>query len=450
MTQAAFNGKRGFVFHDACWSLLERAHHPSFRVVPLQRLFELLDSLPMTTIGTGLDWGHEYGGVFCLLGDKDDYFPWEYSWRFAERDFGPGRPGSAFTTNPLGSSEVESILAEPRQEPPRPPRRSFSPPPCPSSQASFGRDMDIFHSLPEELCCAIATYLPTADLLNARLASRSFWDTFASQQFWASRFNGGRSAGAERSWLFEALSGTIGPAGAPGRGVTTRDWRWLYRRTVDARLGPAARNRKRVWGLIHDIMELLDLSWNELPPPGALPWLCQPSPALPDPHQETEASPRLSWIVAAGCIREGEDGFGPLRGASTRVKSQRVAIPADGMARIGTWTIRHGGATYIAGLSITPRSGQILRLGYTAAAAAPGGTCIDLDNDAVLTGFNVALGPAGIHALQAVSSGSRGGTAGVQLSAWLGNPEDGPRTERLSAVVADGKIMVLEFGFDVR
>lgn len=63
-----------------------------------------------------------------------------------------------------------------------------------------------------------------------------------------------------------------------------------------------------------------------------------------------------------------------------------------------------------------------------------------------LTGFNVALGLGGIHALQCVSNSD----TRRQLSTWLGFPNDVPITERLSRVTTGGQTIVLELGFDVR
>jgi hypothetical protein len=110
---------------------------------------------------------------------------------------------------------------------------------------------DCFAALPEELQLMIAVHLPTADFLNARLATRAFWRVFHEQQFWASRFK----TSGERSWLFEARS---------VRGK--RDWRRMYR-TVH---GPPAswsglQNRLRIWGLIQGVLDVLNLVWNDPP-----------------------------------------------------------------------------------------------------------------------------------------------------------------------------------------
>lgn len=55
MTKLKLNGKRGFVFHDACWSPLEQTFHPG--PVPLAREFEVCDSVSMGIARDNINWG---------------------------------------------------------------------------------------------------------------------------------------------------------------------------------------------------------------------------------------------------------------------------------------------------------------------------------------------------------------------------------------------------------
>lgn len=225
LAQGEINGKRGFVFHDACWSLVTEAYHPA--PVPFERLFKVLDSLFRPFPKYTVNWGHDYGGLL-LLQDQKDLFPWEnlqFSYRLFEDDF-----YTLYSVDPLANFEVEGILTEAPRAPP--PRDSLL---CTGTPSS-GRDP--FALLPEELCSAIAIYLSTPDALSLRCASRSFWLVFDSQQFWASRFMGKAS---ERSWLFEAAHGLEAPGG-----IRRRDWRGLYRRTINSRLTKGTRNRIRI------------------------------------------------------------------------------------------------------------------------------------------------------------------------------------------------------------
>ncbi|KAL2152231.1 hypothetical protein VTH82DRAFT_5415 [Thermothelomyces myriococcoides] len=414
-----FNNRRGFAIHEACWCLVEKAYYPD--PVPCTRLFDVLNSVPRLFMRNIIDWGGDYA-----LFPEDGYFPWEHL-RFSTKYF-PSDSGleAVHSTDPLVSSEFQEILADTPQTPPTwdyPSGPSFATAEPPSGQ-------DPFSLLPEELCAAIAAYLPTRDVLNARLASRSFRFAFRSQQFWASRFQGKFS---ERSWLFEDAR-NIDKAG----GNMARDWRWLYRRTADARLGNAAQNRKRIWALIQHLMDITELSWNELiPQTESLGW---PAPLRLVSDKERFEEP---WISVKGGIPEHGNLYGGLLTTCIPSKTQCVAIRVDAISQVAALTVRLGKSVYIAGLSLTSTNGQVMRFGYNMAASAQS-SCVQLCA-APLTGLNVAVGLGGIHALQFVS----GRGTERQPSPWLGDPDAAPKTERLSDIVApDEETMVLEFGFD--
>ena len=414
MTRRGVNGKHGFLFHDDCWSLVKQAYHPA--PVPLERLYNVINSLPMGRLGARVDWGHTYGGFGVALGEEKDFFPWERG--LASQQYCEDPPNMQYLVSPLALSEVDDILAEPPQAPESGHTR-------PSQTPGFALPRrDIFASLPEELCSAVAVWLPTDDVLNVRLASRSFWNVCDNQQFWASRFWG---ADSERSWLFEAIE----QPKSTGTGIPRRDWRWLYHRTTDARLGPAAKNRKRVWALIQHVVKILDLSWNELPA------------GLPFPvHFPEEASPMPSEVVVVAGSIQSYATPRVLVNRPQKPKLQRVVIPVDGILRIAASIVRLGHFEYIAGLSLTMASGHVLRLGYSTPVDPE---CSVPLEGASIAGFNVAVGLGGIHALQCVS----GSGARRKVFAWLGSPGDAPRTERVSEV-ASGQAMVLDLSFDVR
>ncbi|KAK4232674.1 hypothetical protein C8A03DRAFT_39743, partial [Achaetomium macrosporum] len=161
LTQPDFGGRHGFIFHDACWSLLEEASHPA--PVSLQRLLEVCKSLPFTLDCRTLSWGHDFGGAAIV--DNINYFPWED--RYDLRKF--SKPDPVFSKNPYEVPGVDRILAE---DPDQPPTLTAT---TPSPQKPI---RDCFASLPQELCTAIAMCLPTADVLRTRLASRAFWPVF--------------------------------------------------------------------------------------------------------------------------------------------------------------------------------------------------------------------------------------------------------------------------------
>ncbi|KAK3299557.1 uncharacterized protein B0H64DRAFT_422961 [Chaetomium fimeti] len=362
------NGRRGFIFHDSCWSLLEQAFHPT--PVPHARLFGVCDSLPLGMGGDSIHWGHDYGGLALIR--EEHFFPWEG--RFTDRAFLNGWSDIPYTADPLAVSEVDKILTESPREPSENPF-SFT-----ASASSSGKDP--FIALPVELRSAIAAYLPTPDVLNARHASKSFWSVFHSQQFWASRFRGR----LDRSWLFEVRH----------HRTASMDWRRLHHRTTDSHIGQGLQNRKRIWALIQHLADILELKWNEF----------SSEPLL----EETRV-----WVLAAGSMpRQLAEGF------------------CHSKEGLSASTIRAGNWEYLAGISLSTASGEVLRLGYNSGQWRS----VQL---AGLAGFNLAVGSGGIHALQCID-----GRSG-KPSAWLGCPNDAPKTQRLALGYP---ITALDVGFD--
>ncbi|KAK4238521.1 hypothetical protein C8A03DRAFT_43751 [Achaetomium macrosporum] len=273
--------RRGIVFHDACWRLLEEAVRPA--PVALQRLLGVCNSLPIPRRCSAPSLGHEFGGA--AIADNVSHFPWED--RYDEPEFLEG--DSVFGKNPY------------QEQPPTLQQTA------PSSQPL---NKDCFASLPQELCAAIAMYLPTADVLRARLVSRAFWP------------------------LFEA------------RNSSPSDWRWLYRRTNNTFIGPGLRNRRRIWDLLQGVVDTLAPVWNELPP--ALPAVWSLDPVLRATYSRVGATGRL-W------------GQGEFR-------TQSIAVPAT-LARMSVYTLGFGDVEYIVGMSLTTTTGDTIRLGYRSPSA---------------------------------------------------------------------------------
>ncbi|KAL2196713.1 hypothetical protein P885DRAFT_69204 [Corynascus similis CBS 632.67] len=371
MTQPAIEDRHGFIFHDACWNLLEKASHPV--PVSLKRLFEVCKSLPFTPDHLAQSWGHDFGGA--AIADNVHYFPWED--RYDTREF--YKPHPVFSKNPY---EASGTTVSP-QEPIR----------------------DCFASLPQELCTAIGICLPTADVLRARLASKAFWPVFYIQQFWASRFK----TSTDRSWFFEA------------RGYSLRDWRWLYRRTTDARISPGLQNRRRIWELLQGVLDALTLSWNELP--FDLPAMWSPDSVPRQTNHRAEAIGDL-WSD------EHPRNFDPHEGCLS-CRTQKIAVP-DTLRCLSVYIQNLGDGCYIVGMSLTTSTGSTVRLGYS----SPSKYSVELSK---IRGFRIALGSRGVKALQCIT-----GPTSSQ-SSWLGSPDDTPRTERL---VAKNRVAALETAFD--
>ncbi|KAK4141964.1 uncharacterized protein C8A04DRAFT_38624 [Dichotomopilus funicola] len=409
MTDIEVDGRRGFVFHEVCWSLLEKAYHLA-QIVPIHRVWEVCNSIPLSMAGDSLNWGHDYGGLAI---QRDNFFPWEP--RFANRHFPHGqRYPPIYDVDPRAPYELDDILAEHPQHPPR-----VSPSLFLGSQPNTSSNEDPFISLPAELCSLIARYLPTADALNLRLASRRFWHIYDSQQFWVSRFKGN----SDRSWLSEVHAHDARP-----KRTSPPDWRWLYRCTTNAHRMPGLQNRKRIWSLIQGIIPLLALRWNEVPCPLPTPW------QRPSETTDKEEAQDPSWAFVGGFISHESNEFCQLGKAGRRLHSERVVVPA-GISHVAVSTVHLTDWGYIAGISLTSMTGAVLRLGYGDFDAQ---SSAELPNK--LAGFNVAVGVDGIHGLQCVD------TKLGSVSKWLGCTHDVPKTERLAVGTP---IAELELGFDV-
>lgn len=417
------NGRYGFVFHQNCWCVLERAFHPE--PVPLDRLYELCLSMPKPLATSCINWGHDYGGLHYW--QKKPYFPWdvveepgvysmddledsepsdseasrEWAARFglpppreedSDDDSGddewtePTLRASTVTSDPFHINELHMILKE---QPKSPPMRHV---PYVLTNATT----DLFSQLPQELRSAIATHLSTSDFLNARLALRGLGDIFESQQFWATRFLG---HGAERSWVFEShhLSGC------------TQDWRFLYKQTSDARLtqSGALRNRRRVWELAVRLKTALSLN---------------PLDELPHFEDITQGG-NAEWMTAQAdiCSPPPEEPHKTFVRGCRILHRQRVSLQLQESDRkIGLSFIQVGEHSYLSGLRFESGSGEVVQVGYRALTEQ----IFEL-NSKTLTGIRLAIGPRGVQCLQFVTNRSN------DSSRWFGRSDDLPETNCL-------------------
>ncbi|KND89435.1 hypothetical protein TOPH_05811, partial [Tolypocladium ophioglossoides CBS 100239] len=382
MRQPAFNNRHGFIFHDACWSLLKRAYGSN--PIPVERLFHVCSSLPIPPEGTDLGWGHDYGGLLRV--DDEARFPWESPVTDKSADM------AAFATkNPYIVGDIQRLLLAEPQTPPRT-----------TSLLSATATRDCFLCLPPEICIAIAGELPTIDALNARLVSRAFWLIFDSQYFWASKFRDGGG----RSWLFEAHDGQSLP-----------DWRSLYYVTKPSRLGPALRNRARVWNLAMGILRMLGLR-RETSSTVFAPML----------KSENFLSSNAAAAIAKPSRSLSSTWFGE---GCLALHKEDTGIP-DRLFQLTVFLTYVGNVQYVSGLRLIAGSGKYAQLGYES------GTFEHIRALPDFQGFNLAVGPRGLQALQ-VCKGHE------QPSRWYGTPDNGPKTIQLAAA---GPVAGLEAAFD--
>lgn len=367
MRQCPVNGRHGFVLHDACWCLLKVALDTES--VPLERLFNICESLPFPLWWEGLCWDHDYGGLALL--DEQGHYPWE------DR-----------LTEPTVYTKVHQYAQANPYDVPGISRLLVMPSDCPPGAMPTCQGKDCFMRFPWEILEAIAALLPTTDALTLRLTSKSFSRILTSQSFWASRFVPGR----ERDFVFEMRKGKKG-----------KDWRHLYRHTSVTHAAPGLQNRRRIWSLIQIIEEYLRL-------------------CIEDKERYTSANisnNNLRWDRVGGDIRQ-ELGAGYCAGFNegSRIFDKVHAFIPKALSRMAFSVVRAGEADYVAGLRLISVGEDDKQLGYRAE-----GKELFFEVTA-LRGFAIAVGPRGIRALQVIrDDGTR--------SPWFGRPRSSPVTERL-------------------
>lgn len=382
----------GFLFHDACWSLLKEAFHP--RPIPLNRLSQVLVSLPIfhrAVPNVTLDWGHDFGGAVSF--DHRDYAPWE--WHHREPPNPRLWPGHVFDMDPYHNESVSAAISDTPREPPAWPTAGQSPRP------TNNNEKDCFLVLPMELCMAIAVLLPTRDALRARLASRAFWPVFYNPEFWMSRFKPWEPLG----YLFET------------RSQPPADWRWLYRRTNQhlSYKNIGFINRRRIWPLARQIVDIVALRWRELLQAPPLPWTTDVG------LRNADCERTIGRYTTRRVACDLKLGY----------KHQAIAIPTS-LERVTVFSCSFGDGVYIVGMSLDA-DGQRIDLGY----ASQSHQTVELSQ---LYGFRVFVGRKGVRALQCLTSPDD------TEARWLGSKGEGLETNHLATTVpVDG----IEAKFDV-
>ncbi|KAH7175925.1 F-box domain-containing protein [Dactylonectria macrodidyma] len=300
------NGRHGFPFHEACWSLLEKVYSP--RPIPQKQLFEVCRSLPFSDQLNCLTWGHDYEG---LISANNDQYP--YVDLFVDQGLGRAR------NDPYLVPEIQQLPYEAPTQPD-------------ISTKLVSKSADIFAKLPLEIITSISLHLPTADYLNTRLVSPSFHPVFHIQRFWASRF----LPNADRSWVFESQNWE-----------KICDWRWLYHRTADGTYG--MKNRKRVWQLAEKVKEILSSEWTE-----------------PMSYSIADAT-EVNWLEAsANTLTDARLPRHGFIGGCRQFHHRHVSIPPDQLSHLAFSLIRPGDGTYITGIRLVLARGEIIQLGYMA------------------------------------------------------------------------------------
>lgn len=228
----------GFLFHDACWSLLEQAVKPGD--VDVKALWRILVSVPC---GSELpNWGHNYGGLY--MGTAKDQARGEHFVLM-----GPNSNVVIPSTfwNPFKVRELNKLVADSRikLDDEKDGGDGSSPMQTPPPNAGIAlvgahSTSDPFSKLPQELRELLICYLASADVANVRLASRKLATTPLTQQFFRSRFWPSRKMHV----FFDAFL-------LPGPEMRGTNWTELYRklkiRLKYNQVCLGERNRLRIW-----------------------------------------------------------------------------------------------------------------------------------------------------------------------------------------------------------
>lgn len=293
----------GFVFHEACWALLEECFLG--KPVPLEQFLDVFHSLAFT---------HGWSNRQSLLGE----YPGSLTYRNRKID-------------PYHVPQIQEILNPPSAIPPSAEHIASKKP-----QAHQTCNQDNFLRLPAEMIEGIVAFLSTKDVLSLRYVSRAFTPLFYSQGFWSTRF----TVDGDRGFLFEVWK---------DRSRKARDWRALYWwTTTKTSLSTVLINRKRVWSLCQSLTEKLMLEWSDWPS-------SQPMPKI---------LPGCRWEKVEEKFDRNHgnrSNHGKLDLYFYEQKAPIVSLPS----KVGVSIVHDGPVSYIAGINIVSEDGTEIRLGYT-------------------------------------------------------------------------------------
>lgn len=379
-------GRHGVAVHEACWSLLEEVYFPE--PVPVTKLLDILYSLPTPLVKrdpiacSGLDWGRELDRSGTM---NEDYNELRNHQRVNSYWISEEIPVAI--ENPYHREDLLTLPDEAPQEPPVP--------------KVLRTSTDSFAMLPMDILLVITSFLPTSDVLNARLAAPSFVPLFYSQSFWASRFR----PGADRDWVFEAK-----------RWRNVRDWRWIYRCTASGSLG--MQNRRKVW---MQAQQLRNASCGE--------WAT--TQTLPLPNHSTLQWSEVAVDMADPRRYHRSQNWNILDDLRKRHSELSTCIPYDRLCSIVVSFITLGDTDYIAGIRLVLDQESHIQLGFLTGKEVQAPVKI-------LHGFYLSAGRNGFHALQFVSGHN-------EVSEWIGTPR-APKTSRF---VLSSPLTALKVSFDV-
>lgn len=380
------NGMHGFVFHDACWELFKIASQPF--TPSLERLYRVCESLPHQIGNAGLNWGYEYGGILQAneggMCSFREYFQWA---DIKEQN------RLEVTHNPMQPLHPDCVPSDAI------PQTCFE-----TLQTKAGNQSDGFTKLPLELLQMILLLLPTQDALNLRLVSRAFPDLFSNVAFWASRFE----PDSEKGLVFEARHHDTSKS--------LDSLMRLYFLSERTNLSLAAKNRRRLWGILMTVALLVRPSTTEHR------FISETTQPLPEANLRL-TSLRYPEFPFEDCTALHES-YGAI---------ERMSI-TPGAVTITVSILNNGNWDYLTGIKLVDSSGELQTVGYMWPQQQ---MTVQM---AGLHGFRVGMGCSGVRALQAIGPNQT-------EARWMGRIGLVPCSDRL---VLTEPVAVIEVKIDVR
>ncbi|KAI0126950.1 hypothetical protein BJ170DRAFT_630575 [Xylariales sp. AK1849] len=379
----------GFLFHEACWGVLEQAARPG--EVDIGALWRILYSVPC---GSELpNWGHNYGGLY--MGTMKDQARGEH-FVLLGRNSNLVIP-STFA-NPYRVPELESLVRGMRIKSEAEKEESGTVEGDESPQdvrESTPEGEDPFAVLPMEMKQMLLCYLDSTDTANLRFSSRAFAVTPLTQSFFRSRFWPGR----EMQVFFDAFL-------LPDREQRGTDWMRLYWqlkiRLKYNRVCLGERNRLRIWNqtvkpLVRAMGQVVEMS--ELR--GGPEWV----------WNNEAAESEMDWKIVRTSRSQAPLAFGEIGRVVYRAE---VELPARQVRGVNVSFVMFFGTKYITGLRFVFGDGNDVALGYILKRSEEYLAVYDS-----LMGFHCAVDECGFRALALIT----GQHMVSEYLEWVGNEE---------------------------
>ncbi|KAH7122101.1 hypothetical protein B0J13DRAFT_156355 [Dactylonectria estremocensis] len=380
----------GFLFHWSCWEMLTFIGPQN-----LNKLFHYFRSFPIQIEGV-VNFDHDYGGLYTYDPPLKDLAPGD------ETSIGIN-PSEDQQQDGCDIPDLVDIFE----------RDNVSSVPLNAAAISTidQTSADTFSQLPIEILQAILIYLPSKDVLHARLASRFCAHIPLPDLFWKSRF----LPGQEFDHIFEAEEHLASRRG---------EWKSLFLSVKRLRHRPEVINRKRIWGLVTSLQGILDRMGNA-------PCEGEPIRSFFEPNAPSDQI--RHWTTAKRCLVPPQKDF--IEGCRS-LHDRALAIPTE-TATLLVSTIEVHGRVYICGLHFQQSDGKECSIGYNHSQHQ---VILTKDKNHFITGFNLAQDRRGIRGISVISS------AGT--SSWIGNHQDVPKRRLVINSTGEVPVTFIKGGFD--